>query len=343
MAKVTHARQSQSLKKESKSFLPRSDEKYTRIEQYDDVNFLNSLMFEFHLRIDEFKRLYDAYDHKFSDAVSNTEDLSKLLSIYIESCEIEEEKQSFAKFGYDSLEVLEFLCSRYNTKKAKYDKWQNIDMLVNNLSIETDKRLLECGVDPTVAILLDQIKLEEKQLPTSVEFHYYHPRYSAARYSLFEMCVDFNALESKAVAKKRINELLDGFYDRFEKVNTVYAYNEQMGKTQLVKEVHAIEELRKLIGSRRSNQSSTLVDYFYIYDQKKLKTTDEEVLASLSLHNYPNPDYVENGEESATTSNYSLTTLKKNNKTMKKLIDEQQFKHFFQNTTYVCETIDIED
>lgn len=102
-------------------------------------------------------------------------------------------------------------------------------------------------------------------------------------------------------------------------------------------------DTREQVGSRNAEIAKAFANYFYVYDQIQNDITQENIQDALTIYCYPNPNYFEGSDEDITTKTYSLTTVKKNMKKMKFLIDNQGFKEFFYQSSRLFEEIEIDD
>lgn len=335
---------SQSQKKPPQPITPRSDEKYTRIEQYDDVNFLNSLMFEFNLRVKEFGTLYDKYDEKFEQALKNSK--SEFRSAFFESIAIEEVEKSFEPFGYISEDVLQFIYHQHNEFAPEYDMWSSIGVLVSGLANATDEVLLKQGYDPTLAIQLDPSIQDDKDGLTYVGPIYLHPFYTSDVSAALDMCIAFNALENKEYAKKRINKIIDAFYERLDEAEDLFVYEkETLTKVHISKKNNPLEELKRKHGKGFTDiLPQDFADAFYVYDQIINGYKKQQIHDILSSYHYPddtNYSYDDDGKFVLKEfSKHKITTLYE---MIENLLENHQFRNYFNVATRSLSTIEIND
>lgn len=311
--KVSSPRGYHSLKKSSQEITPRSDEQYTRIEQYDDVNFLNSLMFEFNLRIDRFQELYEAYSELFMPLEANQIFLSEFLRL-------EKDKQSFLEFGYDSQQMLTYIFWMQNKAISRvYNQYENIETLVKSFGTYMHKAFQEIYQDDYENILQNKTDILEIEPFKILKHNFLHPEFIPSKYTEFNLSLSFNALENKDVVQNRVKSLIDDFYDRFNKIDRIYFRNSQTKDVALSINTD-IESTKKIAG--RNNQKTIFANHFYIFDQKKKKIANETILEELNKY-------------SSSSTLFNIKTLKKYNKKMNEWIQNKTYKNFYYDVTEI--------
>lgn len=324
--KVSSPRGYHSLKKSSQEITPRSDEQYTRIEQYDDVNFLNSLMFEFNLRIDRFQELYEAYSKLFMPLDANHIFLSEFLRL-------EKDKQSFLEFGYDSQQMLTYIFWMQNKAIPRvYNQYENIETLVKSFGTHMHKAFQEIYQDDYENILQNKTDILEIEPFKILKHNFLHPEFIPSIYTEFNLSLPFNALENKDVVQNRMKNLIDEFYERFQKLDSIYFRNAK-SKGVMIHLKDDIETIKKYVGS--NNKQVQFANYFYIYDQKNLGYTESQIQDSLSSYVYEKFKYEDINGNTQITKKVSINTISKNYKSMRNLIKNQRFREFY----YTIESI----
>lgn len=326
--KVSSPRSPQSQKKPPQPITPRSDEQYTRIEQYDDMNFLNSLMFEFNLRNDRFRELYDAYSELFMPLEANHIFLIELLKL-------EKTKQSFLEFGYDSQQMLTYIYWTQNKAIPRvYNQYENIETLVKSFGTYMHEIYRTIYQDDYENLLEEKSEILDIEPFKILKHNFLHPEFIPSEYTEFNLYVHFNALENKDVVQNRMKSLIDDFYDRFHKLDNIYFRNEKT-KGVMIHLKDDIDTVKDHVGS--NNKQMQFANYFYIYDQKNLGYAEVQIQDSLSSHVYEKFKYEEIDGNTQLGKKVSINTIKKNYKLMEDLIKNQRFKDFY----YTIESIVI--
>lgn len=301
--------------------IKRSDEKYQRIERYDDYNFVNSIMFEFTMRNKRFLKIYNKY---YNALKKLTSDKNKFLKISCKFCEMLEKENRFQVFGYSGVELINYIVRQYYMVNEPDEDYSTI---LTELCVSTSSSLLEYGYDPTLAIQTNKSQHIDNPTPKIYQLPYKHPKFTPSLFDTLNLCLEFNLLEPKNQVEERFKYLLDNIYETFDNKSTLYFYDKYASfEYSITKNVHPNINLTDISGNRM-NIKEYMANLFFVYDARQLKMTYECIASNKN----------EGGIEC------DVTTVKNLNKKSKYYIEEKNYFDFYYKVKFSKQKIIIDD
>lgn len=317
--------------------IKRTDEKYTNIENYDDFNFVNSVMFEFSLRNEDFMNLYKRYDKLFLKAQKRLKDSKKVFfRLYVCFCKALEKDNKFAEFGYNGQEIIQYIFNQYyytldsNGNKIfphQYNLQSVMDTLFQHLNICIDESLLRYGYDPTVPIQIDKERHIDTIVPHRFASEYLHPKFNPKNFKIFDMCFEFNALEPKEQVLKRYEYLLNEFYKKIDDMDYVYAYDKNANIKYEIQRNIQKQDLQILhdLGGKKVNTKKYMANLFFIYDAITMGITQESLT-----------DFIDDGGLDC-----NIRTIQRYKVKIEEYITNKNYYSFYYDIKYEVKPIDI--
>ena len=275
------------IKKYESLIISRDDHRYSRIEKYTDEEFANSIIFEFFLRVEEFKnkytKLYEIIERKIANKESDFYPMSKKFNALEDDF-----RKAFESFNYNIYYIIRYIYCEvmysYNTEAFSHNSACTTQIGESNL-FDIAQMLFKKVQIGTISYDMQEDYGEFKQFFKMIEYRYKLPVYEVVD----NINIKLNLMLSKETLLNQTSILLDELYKKRNNSNNI--------------------SMRTEVGKK--NIKKTFANYFYVYDHIQMGIPKGMIKNEI--------------DKCKESGGISLNTINKHMEQMQKLFTDQKF------------------
>lgn len=236
--------------------IPYDSPQYELFRTIDDMNFINSMIFELNMRKTDFKKLYNNLEDKIKSESS--------VMIIAQSIKSEEQVYNpFEEYGYEYLDIVKYIEFKLEPKKninSKNPQFTYIDAVIDSLTGQRhDKNPISNQIEFDKATQFG-LQARMNQL-TALDINYIHPRCQLIKNSTFDFYIQFNLSENREVVKNKMLQLVDYLYDNLDSNEINYYDPIYVDDSRKYKIDHSLFKQKT-----SQKQKEMFAEYLWIYD-----------------------------------------------------------------------------